>query len=589
MRHPNFSVDEFQLCRRHNLNFTLVYNTLGAIYYIGRAGLPKSRKREEQMLANQKKPKRFAVFAGIVIASLWLAGCAVSTEQNDESSSIENEESFAAEIVIAVTAEPVNLNPGMVGHNEANTPGMRNVFEALVQRSAATAELFPGLATSWQKVDELTWEFELRQGVVFHDGQVFNAEAAAKSLNWLHDPDLPETVRGQTGTSYGGPQLTAEAAEEYLLRVRTEEPDPILPSRMLFFMMFSPSGFEDESQLVDNPVGTGPYRFVEWARGSHVELEVFPEWWGNNSADSAGEVYFTTARFAFRNEDAVRMNMIQAGEADIAVNLSPEDCALLNNSGQACISVGASETIVTQVDVYNPASMFQDSRVRAAFNRAIDTESILEAILSGTAVPASQMVSSTILGYNGDLEPYPYDPELARELLAEYVAEGGELQTISWWYQLDRFPRVAEYVQAAAFQLEQVGFVVEVSGQEAGVAQGEAWPPNFPANRVRTHTHGNNIGDLSQTASIYFKEPAGDGGIGLWGRDQELFDLVVGGTSLLGAERKDYWENVARYVHEQDYFHYGGYLAFNYGLSDRVEWTPDADHFYLLIQMTARN
>lgn len=544
------------------------------------------------MFYNHRRQKLIAMSAGVLIASLWLTGCAGAVDSGEGSSdpggSADSQEASTSEIVIAVAAEPTSLNPGMVGHNESNTPGMRNVFEPLVQRSAATAELLPGLATSWRKVDDLTWEFDLRQGVVFHDGEEFNAEAAAQSLNWLHDPDLPETVRGQTGSVYGGPQLTAEAAGEHLLVVRTEQADPILPSRMLFFMMFSPSSFERESQLVDEPVGTGPYRFVEWARGSHIALEAFPEWWGNNSPDAVGAVDFNTARFIFRDEDAVRVNMIRAGEADIAVNLSPEDCASLNDAGETCISVGAAETIFSQVDVYNADSMFQDSRVRAAFNRAIDTQSILDAILSGTAVPASQMVAPTVSGYNPDLEPYPYDPDAARSLLAEYQAEGGQLETITWWYQADRFPRVAEYIQAAAAQLAEVGFTVEVSGQEAGVAQAEAYPPNFPANRVRTHTHGNNIGDLSQTASIYFRAPPGGGDVGCWCQDDELSELVVGGTSLVGDERKAYWENVARYVHEQDYFHYGGRLAFNYGLSDRVDWVPDADHFYLLIQMSSR-
>lgn len=510
------------------------------------------------------------------------AGGTISTTAGE----IDDDGAAGEGIVIAVAAEPNDLNPGMVGHNEVNTPGMRNVFEPLIQRNSASGELVPGLATEWRQIHPLTWEFDLREGVVFHDGEAFNAEAAAAVLNFLHDPDLPESERGQIASVYGGPQLTAEATGEYTLTLTTAEEDPILPSRMFFFMMFSPAGFDDRSQLVDNPVGTGPYEFVEWQRGSHIELQAFDGWWGHDSDDALGSVQFDTATFLFRDEAPVRMAMIEAGEADVAVNLTSEDCSALVSAGLRCISVGSSETIFTQIDAYNEESMLTDSRVRAAVAHAIDTDSILGAIFGGEVVAASQMVGSHVLGYAADLDPYPYDPDRSRALLEEYQADGGELVPISWWYQQDRFPRVSEYVQAAAAMLEEVGFEVEVAGQESGVAQSEAWPPDFPPNRIRTHTHGNNIGDLSQTASIYFREPPGNGDIGCWCQDQQLFDMVVGGVDLVGDERVAHWQDVARHVYDEYLYHYGGYLAFNYGLSDRVEWNPQADHYYLLIQMT---
>ncbi|MFP3882933.1 MAG: ABC transporter substrate-binding protein [Actinomycetota bacterium] len=519
---------------------------------------------------------------------------APSTTTGDEATDTtagqpDDDEASGEGIVIAVAAEPNDLNPGMVGHNEVNTPGMRNVFEPLIQRNSETGELLPGLATDWRQVDPLTWEFDLREGVVFHDGEAFNAEAAELALNWMHDPDLPESERGQIASVYGGPQLTAEATDEYTLTVTTEEEDPILPSRMFFFMMFSPAGFDDSSQLVDNPVGTGPYEFVEWERGSHIELQAFDDWWGHDSDDALGSVQFESATFLFRDEAPVRMAMTEAGEADIAVNLTSEDCSALNSAGHRCMSVGSSETVYNQMDAYHEESMLTDQRVRGAVAHAIDSDSILEAIFGGEVVPASQMVGSHVIGYAPDLEPYPYDPDRSRTLLEEYQADGGELEPISWWYQQDRFPRVSEYVQAAAAMLEEVGFEVEVAGQEAGVAQSEAWPPDFPPNRIRTHTHGNNIGDLSQTARIYFREPPGNGDIGCWCQDQELFDMVVDGEALVGEERAEHWQDVARHVYDEYLYHYGGYLAFNYGLSDRVEWNPQADHYYLLIQMSPVN
>lgn len=546
------------------------------------------------------QPSRTAGVTALVAAfAMVLAACAPDdpdTDPEDPTTDEEATDDEAApdptdeelpdrdEIVIAVTADPIDLHPGNVGHNEVNTPAMRNVFEPLIERDADTGELLPGLATDWRQVDEVTWEFDLREGVVFHDGNPFDADAAAQALNLLYDLDLPEAERGQIGSVYGGPAASAEVVDEYVLRLETVEPDPILPSRMYFFMMFSPAAFDDPSQLADNPVGTGPYRFVEWERGAHVQLEAFDDWWGHDSPDARGSVSFQTATFLVRSEAPVRTSMIMADEADIVVNLSPEDCEELQGGGHECVTVGGSSTIFTQIDAFHPESMFTDLRLRQALTYAIDTEVLVEAIL-GDAVTASQMVASHVTGYNDELEPYPFDPDRSRDLIAEYQADGGELEPISYWYEEDRFPRVSEFATAVGAMLEDVGFEVQVSGQESGVASAQAWPPNFEPNRIRSHTHGNALGDLGQTASIYFREPPGGGDIGCWCQDDALFEMVREGEELVGDDRASHWEDVARHVYDQHLYHYGAHLAFNYGLSGDVLWEPPVDHFYRVIEM----
>src|ERR687894_1966018 len=170
----------------------------------------------------------------------------------------------AGQIVISLSAEPSTLENwnaySLDGH-----PVLRNIFEALLNRDPATNELVGELAAAWEWTDDRTLRFTLREGVTFHDGSPFNAQVAADGLNFTWSSENAFDI-----IQFMGPQISATAVDEMTIDVSTEEPDPILPARLYFSPLPNMAQAEERPDSLPNePIGTGPYPFVEWVRGDH--------------------------------------------------------------------------------------------------------------------------------------------------------------------------------------------------------------------------------------------------------------------------------------------------------------------------------
>ncbi|MDA1101660.1 MAG: ABC transporter substrate-binding protein [Proteobacteria bacterium] len=495
-------------------------------------------------------------------------------------------DSFAdlPEIVIAVAGEPPTLHAFNTGHNEVNTVGMRNVFESLIDRDPVTSELIPQLATSWEQVDELRWRFQLRKGVVFHDGSPFNADAAAAAFNLVFDRDAKIDHRGEIATQYGsGIETTAEVVNEYTIDLVTAEPDPILARRMFHFHIPSMAAKGVPDSLNETPVGTGPYRFVEFVRGQHIILEANPDWWGLTDPAAGGAINFSRATFLFRPETSVRVSMVETGEANLSMNINPEDCQALNaTDGTKCVGKGSADTIFVRFDANDPASIMTDLRVRQALAHALDWNLLLDTILLDIATPAAQIVGPAVDGHLASLEAYAYDPDLSRSLLAEYVADGGQIVPVTFAFQQERFPRIRELADAMAAMWKEVGLTVEVLEQEPAVFGAEFQPSQHPPNRIMMHTHGNELGDLGGTLTSYFGAPPDHG---CWCVDEEMWAMIEASRPLSGADRTAAFHAIMQRIYDNSYFTYGGYVAFQYGVSENLDWTPPLEHFFLLKYM----
>src|SRR4051794_33484268 len=188
-------------------------------------------------------------------------------------------------VLIALNEEP----PTLASYDATATfsyPVMRNVTEALLNRDPVTTELVPELAIKWEQINPTTWRFNLRQGVKFHDGTPWNAEAAADAWNDMLNKDNNYRVR-----TYIGPEAEAKPVSEYVLDVVTASPDPILPTRAYFIPFHSPTARKAhrEDQPL-KPIGTGRYKFVEWVKAQQIKLTANPDWWGNTAPDAGGAV-----------------------------------------------------------------------------------------------------------------------------------------------------------------------------------------------------------------------------------------------------------------------------------------------------------
>lgn len=208
-------------------------------------------------------------------------------------------------------------------HEAVDFAGLRDVIEQLVTVDLETGELAPMRATAWERVDDTTWRFDLREGVTFHEGSPFDAEVAALAVNWVRSPDNAFHARETMA-----PRITAEAVGPLPFHGVTESPDSLIPWRTYVAIISSMKQVrEGPGEVDETPSGPAPSRFMEWACGQHREAKVDPDWGGVTAGDAYGDGTFERRRFPFRSEPSARAAMVQTGDADLATPVTPEQCA----------------------------------------------------------------------------------------------------------------------------------------------------------------------------------------------------------------------------------------------------------------------
>ena len=177
------------------------------------------------------------------------------------------EEGSGPEITVVISEEPVDLDPGNTDYRDIAQITKLNVLEPLIFQDVRDASLKPRLATEWERVDDTTWRFTLREGVTFHDGTPFDADAVVASVDRLFSEDISSMNRAQF---FGDNRLRAEKVDDLTVDLISETPDPILLTRIAQIMMTSPDTPADA--LVREPIGTGPYAFESWDAGIEIVL-----------------------------------------------------------------------------------------------------------------------------------------------------------------------------------------------------------------------------------------------------------------------------------------------------------------------------
>jgi len=270
----------------------------------------------------------------------------------------------------------------------------------------------PALAESWElSEDGKTYTFHLRKDVTFHNGEPFTADAVVFSWQTYSQPDV----------TYASSWTIAESVEkvdDYTVKMTTPDVNPFFLNEMAINWVMIPPKYYAEvgpAGFAEHPVGTGPFMLEEWVKGDHVTVKANPNYWR--------EGYPLVERVIFKPipESATRLAAIRTGEADIATRLSSEEA--LSLMGEPGVQIIKTPLDRVQYIGFNNMSTGQgtpimDRNVRLAINYAIDREAIVASLFDNAAVALSNLFSTNNPGYNPD-EVFSYDPEKARQLLAE--------------------------------------------------------------------------------------------------------------------------------------------------------------------------
>lgn len=469
----------------------------------------------------------------------------------------------AGKVVIAIGGDPSTLDPQYA--DDGNERAVNdNIYEMLLFRDPKTMEIGPGLAESWKQVDPTTWEFKLRQGVKFHNGEPFNAEAVVFSVKRIIDPAFKSEQ-----LSFVATLKDAKAVDDYTVQIITDGPDPILPARLSWMKIVPPKyTAENAKDFPNNPVGTGPYKFVEWKKGDHITLVANEEYWGG--APKIKDVIIRPIP-----EEATRLAALKAGEVDLVRGLIPE---YVQDVPKSAYIPGLE---FPWIRINANKGKLADVRVRQALNYAVDKDALAQSLYLGYAVPADgQILTKGHFGYNPNVKAYPYDPDKAKALLKEAGAEGLTVELVG---ESGRWLKDKELIEAVAGQLTEVGINVQVK-----IVEWSAWLDLLFAGAEKApdlqfSSHDNVLLDADRTLSALFHSKGSQAAYS----NPEVDKLVdEGRTETDVTKREEMYHKVVQIVHDEAACIFLLNLDDVYGLSKRLEWTPRLDGRILVKEMT---
>jgi peptide/nickel transport system substrate-binding protein len=311
-------------------------------------------------------------------------------------------------LTLGMSIEPTGLDPTIAAPVAIGQVTWQNIYEGLTTIDRE-GKVRPQLAESWGiSPDGKTYTFKLRQGVKFHDGEAFDSSVAKFSI---------DRARGADSVN---PQKRYFASIDAV-----ETPDPATlvltlkePAGSLLYWLGWPSSSMVAPKSAENnkttPVGTGPFRFVNWAKGDKVELAKNPDYWNKNAA-----VKLETATFRFIGDPQAQAAALKAGDVDAFPEFAaPELVGSFEGDSRLVTVIGDTELKVV-AGMNNARKPFDDKRVRQALMMAVDRAGVVEGAWSGYGTPIGSHYTPNDRGYIDLTGTYPYDPEKAKALLAE--------------------------------------------------------------------------------------------------------------------------------------------------------------------------
>lgn len=504
-----------------------------------------------------KKSFRF-VFVFWIIIALLLAGCSNNSPSTSET---EGESGGKTSLVIAQSADLTTMDP----QNSLSTNGdrvFRNMFSRLFYRDS-NMEIQPELVDTYENVDEVTWKFKLKEGITFHNGDSLTAEDVKFSLDRvLTDQTLKEfPYFTQISKVNVIDNLTIEVITDgpmpTLLRLLAKSGSDVIPKKY-----FEEVGLEEFQK---SPIGSGPYKYVDWKRDDRVVLEKFDGYFGDSP--KWDEVIVRAIP-----ESSTRVGELLTGGVDIATDIPPNEWDRVNGEDGVSLTNGDTTRVMLLMLRHTEGTVTADPKVREAIDLAINEKAIVDSVLKGTAVPVRSRVPKGVLGANEDLyDSYVYDVEKAKKLLEEAGYKDG--LEITFTAPKGRYPLDGEVAQLVASMLGEVGIKVNLQLLESSAFLDVY---NSKSNKeLIMIALADGLLDASYSLVHYTKDRA----VGQTDYYNEEVEKLFhdAGRNLNEQERIQQYQKIQEIVAEERPHIFLFQQGANYGVSDSLEFAPRLD------------
>jgi len=394
-----------------------------------------------------------SLILAVAILVTTFAGCGSSKGNASAAASTEKKK-----ITFAVATDITTLDP----RNAAGTSTamvLLHMFNALT-KTDANGKVVGDLAESYKSVNDTTWEFKLKKGVTFQNGEVFNAKAVKYTVDTLQDPKSKFKIAADFSFI-----KEIKIVDDYTIQLITKKPYSGTPLRLTYLMIIPPEYTKKigDKEFAKKPVGTGSYKFVERVKDQKVVMEAYDKYFG-------GKPKIDTVTFKCIPEDASRVSALQSGEVDIISAVPTSQMDLLKANSKITVVAKPTSRVIyvgmnTTID-----SPLKNVKVRQAINYAVDKNSIIKDVLNGNGSILANISTPQYAGYDSTLKPYEYNPTKAKQLLTEAGFPNGFSITMD---TTTGYLNGNDVMQAVSAQLKKVGITVKLVEKDSSLLREE--------------------------------------------------------------------------------------------------------------------
>ena len=465
------------------------------------------------------------------------------------------------EVVVGFGAEPRTLL-GVTIVDWTTNSQLEHIYDRLLDRDAKTLKPKPMLATAWKVVNDTTWEFSLRRNVKFHNGEPFTAHSVKATMDYLKDP-----AHKTHYAAYWKQVKDVQIVDDYTVRFITDAPWPSLIDRasLTDFLVMPAKALKEQGvqALAQKPIGTGPFKFVEWKRDERLVLERNADYW-------AGPADVSRVTFRFIPEFSSRMAALLSGEIDIMKDVPPHAVDAVDRSGRAKVRSTVSSRINYLALVNLKPGPMQDVRVRRAMNHAVDVDELIARVLKGNATRMCAPLAPANVDF-ARAECYKYDPARAQALFKEAGVDPKSL-SLTLDTPSGRYPLDKDVSLAIAAQLQRLGITTNVVVNEWGTH----------LDKIKNRKTGD-LFFLGWGPALYGQgtmEPLfkADQTYASYGNNKTVDDKIAKAITIVDPKgRAAAYADLQQVLREEAPWVFLWQQHDLYGVASHVEWTPRAD------------